>query len=79
MGNSQKNFRNQSKVARNVIEQIRKGNKFICGFLIESFLKEGAQILGSNPDLLVYGQSITDSCIGWEETEELLEFIAGNI
>ena len=78
-GNSSKNFRNQSIVARNVVDQIQKGNKLICGIMLESHLREGCQELSFDTDLLDYGVSITDECCGWDESEELLEFIANNV
>ena len=68
-GNSSKDFSKQQGVARNVMEQIRAGNQTIKGIMLESHLIEGNQKLSDN---LTYGKSITDSCIGWEETEKLL-------
>lgn len=68
-GNSSKDFSKQPGVARNVMEQIRAGNQTIKGIMLESHLIEGNQKLSDN---LTYGKSITDSCIGWEETEKLL-------
>ncbi len=67
--NSGKDFRNQSKVWANVWEQIENGGNSIKGFMLESNLTEGKQKIGDN---LEYGISITDSCIGIEETELLL-------
>ena len=78
-GNSGKDYKRQSIVARNLVDQIQKGNKFIVGMMIESYLNPGRQELGDDPSLLIHGVSITDSSIGWEETEQLLEFIATNI
>ena len=78
-GNSGKDFRKQCGVCRDVVGQIQKGNSRIVGVMIESFLLEGRQDLGLDPSKLAYGQSITDSCIGFEETEELLEFIFINV
>ena len=49
--------------------------KKIKGFMIESYLVEGKQKIGEN----VYGQSITDSCLGWEDTEKLIYYIADNV
>ncbi len=70
-GNSAKDFRKQSPVFRDVIEQVSDdgAQSGIIGLMLESHLVEGRQDMGDN---LVYGQSITDSCIGWELTEELL-------
>ena len=56
---------------RDVQNQIIEGNKTICGLMIESNLIEEAQDIGDGKNL-TYGQSITDACIGWDETEELI-------
>lgn len=72
--NSEKNYKRQVVVCENLCNQIEHGSYHINGVMIESHLVEGHQDLTS-PDLdkLVYGQSITDACIGWETTEEVLE------
>ncbi len=69
--NSSKQFHRQSIVGENVAQQIAAGDHRIKGVMIESHLVEGRQDLqaGVNP---VYGQSITDACIGWDDTVELL-------
>lgn len=67
--NSGKDYRNQSVVLRDVITQIKSGDSPIFGIMAESNLFEGSQQMSSN---LAYGVSITDSCIGYEETEDLL-------
>ncbi|WP_144393629.1 3-deoxy-7-phosphoheptulonate synthase [Pleionea sediminis] len=72
-GNSQKDFRLQPLVFKNVVEQIRQGNRSILGLMLESHLTEGQQSINDDLTQLVYGQSITDACIGWETTEELLD------
>ncbi len=69
--NSQKDHTKQSLVVNDVAIQISNGNKSICGLMLESNLVAGRQDI-SNPEGLVYGQSITDACIGWEETEKLI-------
>lgn len=74
--NSNKDFKQQRAVFMNVAEQIRQGNNFISGLMVESFLSEGKQSF-SEPKNLKYGVSLTDSCIGWEETEELICYLAG--
>ena len=57
--------------------QIAGGNRAIVGVMIESFLVAGRQDLGSNPArALTYGQSITDGCIGWDTTVEVLDGLA---
>ncbi|KAI9805948.1 MAG: Phospho-2-dehydro-3-deoxyheptonate aldolase amt16 [Sarcosagium campestre] len=76
-GNSQKDYRNQPKVAAVVSQQVKEGDDGILGVMIESHLKEGKQKCGSGHPLnLEYGVSITDGCIGWEETEDILEELA---
>ena len=70
--NSNKDHRLQGGVFKNVFEQRLNGNKGIVGVMLESHLNEGKQSLGDNPSELEYGVSITDACIGWEETEKLL-------
>jgi 3-deoxy-7-phosphoheptulonate synthase len=72
-GNSSKDFNKQPNVARNVIQQVKSGNKLIKGIMLESHLIEGNQKLSSE---LTYGQSITDSCIGWDTTDSLLTELA---
>ncbi len=69
--NSSKQFKKQMEVGANVADQISSGSKEIFGVMIESHLVEGRQDLKPGCDL-VYGQSITDACIGWEDTEKLL-------
>ena len=70
--NSNKDFRRQMIVADDICEQIVQGNKNIFGVMVESFLEEGNQkLIDGNAE--VFGQSITDACIGWEDTEVLLE------
>ncbi|PWK50781.1 3-deoxy-7-phosphoheptulonate synthase [Pleionea mediterranea] len=71
-GNSQKDYRLQPLVFRNVIEQIRQGNRSILGVMLESHLNEGQQKKSADPADLEYGVSITDACINWQTTEELL-------
>ena len=70
-GNSKKKFENQMLVSTDVSEQISKGNDNIFGVMVESHLVEGNQSL-VNGKAEVYGQSITDACIGWDDTEKLL-------
>ncbi len=73
--NSSKDFRKQMIVAEDIANQISQGNKNIFGVMIESFLKEGSQKLidGKAEN---FGQSITDACIGWSDTEVILEKLA---
>jgi len=76
--NSGKDFRRQSTVCRDIAAQIEAGNRNIIGVMLESNLVEGAQKLvpGKSP---VYGQSITDACIGWEDTLTLLRELGGAV
>jgi len=69
--NSKKDYKKQSIVVDNVKQQISSGEKNIIGIMLESNLVEGNQKINSR-NKLKYGQSITDSCIGWNETEEII-------
>ena len=73
--NSQKDHNRQLEVCRNVAAQVKGGNKNIMGVMLESHLVEGRQDVGDMDDL-VYGQSVTDACIAWDETETLLRELA---
>ena len=73
--NSQKNYMRQIDVGQEVAAQIAHGDDRIMGVMIESHLKAGRQDLLPGKEL-VYGQSITDACIGWEESVPLLEGLA---
>lgn len=69
--NSQKQFKRQLAVCDDVCAQIAGGSHFISGVMIESHLVEGRQELVDGK-AAVYGQSITDGCIGWEDSEQAL-------
>ncbi|MCX8961840.1 3-deoxy-7-phosphoheptulonate synthase AroG [Erwinia psidii] len=73
--NSSKQFKKQLTVADDVAQQIAGGEKAITGVMIESHLVEGNQSLESG-EPLVYGKSVTDACIGWEDTEKVLRQLA---
>jgi len=75
-GNSLKDFRNQPLVARNLAHQIGAGCKVITSVMIESNLLEGNQQLTNNGKTLVRGQSVTDACLGWDDTVETLDMLA---
>ncbi|MBI2019182.1 3-deoxy-7-phosphoheptulonate synthase [Candidatus Daviesbacteria bacterium] len=77
-GNSSKDYKKQSGVAENVLDQIKTGQRRIMGLLIESNLVEGQQsyVPGKTPKR---GVSLTDGCIGWKETERLLLNFARSI
>jgi 3-deoxy-7-phosphoheptulonate synthase len=70
--NSNKDFRRQCLVWNSVVEQRMEGNNLIAGMMLESNLVEGNQKMPPNLADLKYGISVTDPCIGWEETEQLL-------
>lgn len=71
-GNSNKDHNRQSLVLRDLLGQRMAGDSRIAGVMVESNLQPGAQKLTDNPANLERGISITDACIGWEETEELV-------
>jgi 3-deoxy-7-phosphoheptulonate synthase len=73
--NSQKNYMRQVEVAQQVAAQVAGGDDRIFGVMVESNLKAGRQDLVQGKTL-VYGQSITDACLGWEESVPLLEGLA---
>ncbi len=75
--NSAKEYKNQPKVAKNPAGQIASGVNEISGVMIESHLVEGRQEADKKaPESLTYGQSITDACIGWDDTESVLRELA---
>jgi 3-deoxy-7-phosphoheptulonate synthase len=74
-GNSGKDSARQALVCREVLKQVRAGNRALMGLMLESSLHPGAQRWKPGA-ALDYGVSITDACIGWEETEQLLVEIA---
>ena len=77
-GNCQKMHRRQLEVVDNVCQQIRAGSAAITGVMAESFLVEGTQkIVAGQP--LTYGQSITDPCLSWSDSEQLLAMLADAI
>ena len=77
-GNSEKDHTRQTHVARSVLSQHGKGQGAIMGLLLESNLKPGKQTWEKGKPL-AYGVSITDACLGWEETEPLLYELAENL
>ncbi|HLI50426.1 MAG TPA: 3-deoxy-7-phosphoheptulonate synthase, partial [Thermomicrobiaceae bacterium] len=76
--NSGKDYRRQPIVARAVAEQIAAGEPGIIGVLLESFLVEGKQAPAER-SRIVYGQSITDSCMSWEMTAPVLRELAAAV
>ena len=77
-GNSNKDYRKQSDVLKNVANQIKNGEKDILGIMLESHLKEGNQKLTKRKDL-EYGRSITDACISIDTTKTLLGVLYDSI
>ena len=73
--NSNKDHTRQPIVCRDIASQVAGGSRHIFGVMLESNLVAGAQKLAKGKSL-TYGQSITDACIGWETTEELLDELA---
>lgn len=73
--NSQKDHAKQIGVCQSIVDQRRDRASAIRGVMIESHLVGGSQPIGS-PDTLTYGKSITDACLGWADSEMLLEALA---
>ena len=72
-GNSNKDHERQPLVAEDVATQVAAGQDGISGVMLESFLVPGRQDLGGE---LTYGQSVTDACMGWDTTVEVLDHMA---
>jgi 3-deoxy-7-phosphoheptulonate synthase len=70
--NANKKYQNQAVVWKSVVAQRAGGTRGVLGIMLESNLVEGSQALTDDPSKLRYGVSVTDECIGWEQTEELL-------
>lgn len=74
-GNSSKNYLRQKEVARDIAAQLSGGDQRIIGVMLESHLNEGRQ--DHTPGCqLEYGKSITDACLGWQDTVEVLDILA---
>ena len=66
-------------VARDIAAQIQAGGKHIFGVMVESHLKDGAQKFSpgkDNPAQLEYGKSITDACLGWDDSLQVLDVLS---
>ncbi len=77
--NSSKQHERQLDVARDVASQISGGSRRVFGVMVESHLKAGAQKFGAgkdDPSKLVYGQSITDACLGWDDSLQALDVLS---
>ncbi len=72
--NSNKDHFRQEEVAMEIADQIEEGNPAIFGVMLESFLEDGRQ-MHPFADELIYGQSITDACMGWERTQRVVRRI----
>jgi 3-deoxy-7-phosphoheptulonate synthase len=76
--NSSKKFKRQPKIALETMHNMnydQSVRKYVKGLMIESYIEEGRQDIGDN----VYGKSITDPCLGWEESEDLIYRIADKL
>jgi len=70
--NSWKKPELQPLVMKDVVHQIREGNRSVVGMMVESFLEQGSQPVPADLSTLRYGLSVTDACVGWETTVEML-------
>jgi 3-deoxy-7-phosphoheptulonate synthase len=70
--NSWKKPELQPLVMKDVVHQIREGNRSVVGMMVESFLEQGSQPIPADLSKLRYGQSVTDACVGWDTTAEML-------
>ncbi len=80
--NSCKQHLRQLEVARDVAAQIRAGSQSIFGVMVESHLHDGAQKFTPGKDdarKLEYGKSITDACLGWDDSLEVLEVLSAAV
>src|SRR6185295_8186520 len=79
--NSEKKFKRQMDVARDVGGQLADGTRCVIGAMVESHLVEGRQDLVAGKPLgsLTFGQSITDPCLGWDDSVELLDTLAAAV
>ena len=77
--NSSKDHTRQIEVARDIAAQIAEGSRCIFGVMVESHLQPGSQKFSAgkdDPQKLAYGQSITDACIGWDDSVKALEILS---
>lgn len=75
--NSWKKAEFQPLVMKDVIHQIREGNRSVVGLMIESFIEAGNQSIPADLSQLKYGCSVTDACVGWDTTDEMIRNAAG--
>lgn len=77
--NSSKQHQRQIDVAKDIAAQMKAGSRQVFGVMVESHLVAGAQKFSAgkdNPAKLTYGQSITDACIGWDDSAQVLELLS---
>ena len=77
--NSSKQHQRQIDVARDIATQVAAGSRQVFGVMVESHLQPGAQKFSpgkDDPGKLLYGQSITDACIGWDDSVQVLELLS---
>jgi 3-deoxy-7-phosphoheptulonate synthase len=80
--NSSKQHEKQVEVAKDIATQVSGGSTKVFGVMVESHLCAGAQKFTpgkDDPAKLTYGQSITDACIGWDHTEEVLQVLSDSV
>jgi 3-deoxy-7-phosphoheptulonate synthase len=78
-GNSSKDYRNQPIVLADLANQLRNGTPYLMGVMIESHLVAGNQSIPSDLSKLTYGQSVTDACVDFKTTEEMLRSLAAAV
>ena len=78
-GNSNKDYRRQSEVLQAVADQVRQGSNHVMGVMLESHLVEGNQKLSADRSAMTYGQSVTDACISFDTTADLLDQLAAAV
>ena len=74
--NCSKDYRKMPAVFREILRQRCEGTRGVIGAMLESNIVAGSQAMTDSSEALVYGQSITDPCIDWESTEELVRAAA---
>jgi 3-deoxy-7-phosphoheptulonate synthase len=80
--NSSKQHERQSEVARDIAAQVAGGSRHVFGVMVESHLQDGAQKFSpgkDNPQALRYGQSITDACLGWDASLDVLQTLSQGV
>ena len=78
-GNSLKDHKNQPKVAKVIATQLAEGSSDSASVMVESNLEEGNQKLSDDLSALKYGQSVTDACVDWGDTELILDELAQGV